>query len=171
MDQYDEMKKMLNNSRKGVVWRRLREDTGTYYDQNKESKRQLTDSELNDEKSQFAGNVTKLNEFNEFKISYDNVTTRGFMPKEKIEWVYSLESDEGVYISCELTQLTTGTLELIQKLYGYYETWSDKWSGEIGTKGNESEQPGQAGQQAGPTTEPGTGATPNSAPPNPLGAI
>ena len=126
-NQYDEMKKMLNKSRNGLVWGKLNE--GMYYDQNKESKRQLTDDELNQEKQDFASNVSKLTEFNDFKMGYDNVTWGGFFPKEKIEWVYSLEADEGVYISCELTQLTTGTLELIQKLYGYYEKWSDKWSG------------------------------------------
>lgn len=136
MNQYDEMKKMLNTSRKGFLNKMLREDNGMFYDKNKESKRQLSDSELNDEKNTFASNVTKLTQFNDFKINYDNVTWSGFLPKEKIEWVYSLESDEGVYISCELTQLTQGTLELIQKLYGYYDTWSEKWSGEIGVQGD-----------------------------------
>ena len=164
MNQYDQIKKMLNNSRKGVVWRRLNEDTNTYYNQNKEGKRQLTSQELEDEKSEFASNVTKLTEFNDFKIGYDNVTWGGFIPKEKIEWIYSLESDEGIYISCELTQLTQGTLELIQKLYGYYNKWADKWSGEIGVKGKEpepeDEQGGQgsapvgAGPEAGGTTPP-----------------
>ncbi len=151
MNQYDDMKKMLNNSRKGVVWRRLQEDTGTYYNQEKESGRELTDDELEGEKQEFANNVTKLSEFNEFKVSYDNVTWGGFMPKEKIEWVYSLESDEGVYISCELTQLTQGTLELIQKLYGYYEKWSDKWSGEIGVKGGGEEEMPQGGNEQQPS--------------------
>jgi hypothetical protein len=151
MNQYDEMKKMLNNTRKGVVWRRLHEDTKTYYNQEKESNRSITDQELEDEKSEFASNVTKLTEFNDFKINYDNVTWSGFMPKEKIEWVYSLESDEGIYISCELTQLTQGNLELIQKLYGYYVKWSDKWSGEIGVKGSETQQPGQESSLPPPT--------------------
>ena len=145
-NQYDEMKKMLNKSRNGLVWGKLNE--GMYYDQNKESKRQLTEDELNQEKQDFASNVSKLTEFNDFKMGYDNVTWGGFFPKEKIEWVYSLEADEGVYISCELTQLTTGTLELIQKLYGYYEKWSDKWSGEIGVKGADTTQAGEQGQQA-----------------------
>lgn len=149
-NQYDDMKKMLNNSRKGVVWRRLQEDTGTYYNQEQESGRELTDDEVEGEKQEFANNVTKLSEFNEFKVSYDNVTWGGFMPKEKIEWVYSLESDEGVYISCELTQLTQGTLELIQKLYGYYEKWSDKWSGEIGVKGGNEEEMSQGGNEQQP---------------------
>lgn len=136
MNQYDQMKKMLKNSRNGVVWRRLHEDTGTYYNETNEKKRQLSKSELDAEQNEFATNVTKLTEFNDFKIGYDNVTWGGFMPKEKIEWVYSLESSDGVYFSCELTQLTEDTLELIQKLYAYYHKWSDKWSGEIGVKGS-----------------------------------
>lgn len=158
MNQYDQIKKMLNTSRKGVVWRRLHEDTGMYYDKTKESKRQLTDQELEDEKNEFATNVTKLTEFNDFKLNYDNVTWGGFMPKEKLEWVYSLESDDGVYISCELMQITEGTLELIQKLYAYYHKWSEKWSGEIGVKGND-EAEGAVGAEPEAATP---GATPPS---------
>jgi hypothetical protein len=165
MNQYDQMKKMLTISRKGVVRQRLREDTGQYYNQNKESGRQLTPQEIEDEKAEFAGNVTKLSQFNDFKVGYDNVEWGGFFPQEKIEWVYSLEADEGVYISCELTQLTAGTLELIQRLYGYYTKWADKWQGEIGVKGNENTDQANAGGEQNPQGQPASGG---QAPPPPM---
>lgn len=160
MNQYDQMKKMLTISRKGAVRQRLHEDEGTYYDPSQESKRQLSTAELEDEKKEFAGNVTKLSQFNDFKMSYDNVEWGGLFPQEKIEWIFSLDADEGVYISCEMSQLTAGTLELIQKLHGYYLKWADKWKGEIGVKGAEpNEQPQQPEGPAptGPTTPPAAG--------------
>ena len=158
MNQYDDMKKMMKISRRGVIRQILKEeDQGI---NNQQQKRQLTSSELQNEQAQFANNVTKLTQFKDFQINYDNVTWGGFMPKEKIEWVYSLESDDAVYISCELTQLTQSTLELIQKLYGYYTKWADQWSGEIGVKGSGNQtpdnnaQPQQQTGEAGPPPEP-----------------
>ena len=141
MNNYDEMKKFLNISRSGAIKKVIREDQGQYYDQQKETKRDLTPDEIEGEKQEFAANVSKLVEFNDFKLGYDNASWSGVFPKEKIEWIYSLDADQGVYISCEMSQLTDGTLELIQKLRGYYETWSEKWAGEIGTKGSETGQP------------------------------
>jgi len=162
MNDYDDMKKMLNNSRKGVVWRRLLEDTGEYSNQdqaqNKETQRQLSSQEIEDEKNDFASAVTKLSEFNDFKISYDNVTWGGFMPKYKIEWVFSI-TDEGALISCELTKLNEETLKLIQSLYAYYEKWAEKWAGEIGVKGNDTDAAGQEGTPA-PAPAAGAPATP-----------
>ncbi len=160
MNQYDEMKKMLIISRKGAVRQRLNEDEGTYYNPDQESKRQLSTAELEDEKKEFASNVTKLSQFRDFKLGYDNVEWGGLFPQEKIEWIFSLDADEGVYISCEMSQLTAGTLELIQKLHGYYIKWADKWKGEIGVKGADTgeqqpEGPAPGGETTPPPTNPG----------------
>jgi len=144
MNQYDEMKGMLNISRQGVLNRLLTEDQGQYYDEKQESNREITPEELETEKQEFANTVSKLVTFGDFKVNHDNVTWSGVFPKEKIEWVYSLDSDAGVYISCEMAQMTDSTLEMIQRLRGYYEKWSEKWSGEIGVAGQEptgEEQP------------------------------
>ena len=116
MNNYDEMKKFLNISRSGAIKKVIREDQGQYYDQQKETKRDLTPDEIEGEKQEFAANVSKLVEFNDFKLGYDNASWSGVFPKEKIEWIYSLDADQGVYISCEMSQLTDGTLELIQNL-------------------------------------------------------
>jgi hypothetical protein len=140
---YDDMKKMLKTSRKGVISQLIKEDQGELSQTGNQSsdqpttefKHDITDVEIETEKNTFASNVTKLVSFGDFKITNDNVSWSGVFPKEKIEWVYSLDSDEGVYISCELTQLTDNTLTLVQKLRGYYEKWAEKWSGEIGVKG------------------------------------
>lgn len=149
---YDMMKKLLATSRKGIIRQIVKEDQGDYYAQ-KQKSREITPDELEQEKSAFAQDVTKLVEFGDFKISNDTVTWSGVFPKEKIEWTYSLDSDQGVYISCELTQLTDNTLKLIQLLRGYYETWAEKWSGEIGVQGAEP-TPEEGNQQ---TNEPAPG--------------
>ena len=57
----------------------------------------------------------------------------GKFTDSQIEWTYSLDDTDGVYISGELIQLKESTMELIKKLYGYYATWSEDWNKKINT--------------------------------------
>ena len=49
----------------------------------------------------------------------------------RISWYYSLDDSRGVYMTGDMLQLTDDTLKQIQKLVGYYQTWSDEWANRI----------------------------------------
>jgi hypothetical protein len=148
---YDNMKKLLTISRKGIIRQILKEDDSQYSNQQQNSQPNISPDELKVEQENFAKEVkTNLVKFGEFKVGNETVTWTGIFPQEKIEWVYSLDPDVSVSISCDLTQLNDKTLQLIQLLYGYYPKWVEKWSSEIGVKTPEGEQ--QPAEQ--PTNEP-----------------
>jgi hypothetical protein len=48
-----------------------------------------------------------------------------------LEWFYSLDDTNGVYITADLLQLDQSSLEHIQKLVAYYETWANEWATKI----------------------------------------
>ena len=52
------------------------------------------------------------------------------------DWFYSLDDTNGVYITADLLQLNQTTLEQIQKLVAYYDTWSDEWATKIAEEYN-----------------------------------
>ena len=45
--------------------------------------------------------------------------------------IMNLEDSQGVYITTDLLQLREDTMKLLQKLIGYYKTWSDDWAKRI----------------------------------------
>jgi len=102
-------------------------------DENAGEDRELEDMELKEEEDKFRQTVHNRVKFNAFKLYPDsqNVEWSGEFTDNRIEWNYSLDDSQGVYISCELTQLREDTLKVLQKLSGYYKTWSDEWATRI----------------------------------------
>jgi hypothetical protein len=135
MNQHDETTRMLgliresiNTNKKNV--RLLREQT-----QIKEDKDlgEEDPSALQEEEKKFRDTVTPRVQFNRFKLypKVQNVEFSGKFTSNNLEWYYSLDDTDGVYISGELLQLNQSTLEQIQKLVAYYDTWSDEWATKI----------------------------------------
>lgn len=102
-------------------------------DQNVGEDRNLEDAELKEEEDKFRQTVHNRVKFNKFKLypNSQNVEWSGEFTDNRIQWNYSLDDSQGVYISCELTQLREDTLKVLQKLSGYYKTWSDEWATRI----------------------------------------
>ncbi len=88
---------------------------------------------LKEEEKKFRDTVTPRVEFNRFKLypKSQNVEFSGRFTSNNIEWFYSLDDTNGVYISADLLQLNQTTLQQIQKLVAYYDTWSDEWATKI----------------------------------------
>lgn len=88
--------------------------------------------EQREEESNFKSTVAKLVKFDPIKVHKENVEWSGHLIREKINWYYSLDDSIGCYIdTTELIQLTDGTLEVLKKLRGYYDVWSDNWSSRL----------------------------------------
>jgi len=88
---------------------------------------------LVEEEKKFRDTVTPRVEFNRFKLypKAQNVEFSGKFTSNNLEWFYSLDDTDGVYISGDLLQLNQSTLEQIQKLVAYYDTWSNEWATKI----------------------------------------
>lgn len=88
--------------------------------------------EQREEENNFKNTVAKLVKFEPIKVHKENVEWSGHLIREKINWYYSLDDSIGCYIdTTELIQLTDGTLEVLKKLRGYYDVWSDNWSSRL----------------------------------------
>lgn len=91
----------------------------------------LSDVELEDEKNRFKEGVGSTAEFNGFKIYESNIQWSGVLPVENIAWSFSLDNNDGCYITANTLQLTTETLERINKLSAYYDVWREYWMKEV----------------------------------------
>ena len=115
---------------------------------------EVTVEEQKDEENKFKETVSKLVKFQKMKVYRQNVEWSGELVREKIKWVFSLNENNGCYISIEsqdMLQLTMEVIETLKKLKGYYDVWSDEWSARLtGT-------PTEGGEEEGMTPETGEG--------------
>jgi hypothetical protein len=101
----------------------------------------IESDEQRDEESKFKDIVSKLVKFNPIKVHKENVEWSGHLIREKVDWYFSLDDTIGCYIdTTELIQLRDETLEVLKKLRGYYDVWSDEWSNRL-TGGSSEEEP------------------------------
>jgi hypothetical protein len=88
--------------------------------------------EQRDEENKFKDVVSKLVKFDPIKVHRENVEWSGHLIREKIDWYFSLDDTIGCYVdTTELIQLRDETLEVLKKLRGYYDVWSDEWSNRL----------------------------------------
>ena len=135
-NQYDEIKKLLENSRRmtGTI---LKEEEG----------RELTPEEQKREEEDFRKAVSDRVKFGKIKIyesgGLPKVEWMGELIRERMEWVFSLDDTVGCYVSADLLQLRDETLKTLEKLRAYYDGWAKKWSEETSTEFEEMEETGE----------------------------
>ena len=107
--------------------------------------------EQREEESRFKEIVSKLVKFKPIKVHKENVEWSGYLIRERIDWYFSLDDTVGCYINTsDLIQLRDETLEVLKKLRGYYDVWSDEWSNRLtGGSAEESEAGGEMGAELG----------------------
>jgi hypothetical protein len=95
---------------------------------------EVTPDEQREEENKFKDTVSKLVKFNKMKVYRQNVEWSGELVREKIKWVYSLNENNGCYISIaseDMLQLTMEVIETLKKVKGYYDVWSDEWGARL----------------------------------------
>lgn len=99
----------------------------------KQDENALDPTEIREQERLFRDTVTQRVKFNQLKLypKAQNVEWSGEFTDNAIEWFYSLDDSQGVYITTDLLQLREDTMKLLQKLIGYYKTWSDDWAKRI----------------------------------------
>jgi hypothetical protein len=99
---------------------------------NKSNIQNLDPDEQREEENKFKDTVSNMVKFNRVKVYKENVEWSGYLLREKIEWVYSLDDTVGCYITTsETIQLKDEVLETLKKLKAYYDIWSEEWSGRL----------------------------------------
>ena len=105
--------------------------------------------EQKDEENKFKDIVSKLVKFQPIKVHKENVEWSGHLIREKIDWTFSLDDTVGCYIhTTELIQLRDEVLEVLKKLRGYYDVWSDEWGSRL-TGSIPTEEGGEFGAEEG----------------------
>jgi len=135
MSQHDETKRMLGLIRESNRKRNIIKESRYLINESNggPSDRDLDAAELVEEEQKFRDNVSTRVSFNRFRLypKSQNVEFSGKFNDNNIEWFFSLDDSRGVYITADLLQLTDDTLKQLQKLVGYYQTWSNEWGSRI----------------------------------------
>lgn len=93
--------------------------------------------EMNAEYQKFGEVVNPRVQFTTFKIypEANNVILGGkFQGMSGLEWQFSLEDEDGLYITVNNLQVDDSVISTMQKLKGYYDNWADEWSKKLATE-------------------------------------
>jgi hypothetical protein len=112
---------------------------------------ELTSAELSEEQAAFRDTVSPRVDFTGFKV-YPNTKNVIFSGKFEnmggLEWQFTLEDADGLYISADNVPMSEDAITTIKKLKGYYDNWADDWAQKLATEYNRdsSEQEGDTQQ-------------------------
>ena len=134
MNQHDETRKILEIIRENKrITNNPNKKLLTEQDLGVQEEKDLDPAEYQEEERKFRETITPRVKFDDFRLypKAQNVEWSGQFTDSRIEWFYSLDDTRGVYITADLLQLNDEVLKQIQKLVGYYKTWSDEWANRI----------------------------------------
>ena len=134
--QSDDIKKLLQEQKSPKVKLRLfeEEEVEMEVEETEQESQEVTPDEQREEENKFKDTVSKLVKFDKIKVYRQNVEWSGELVRERVKWVYSLNENNGCYISIDsedMLQLTAEVIEIFKKLRGYYDVWSDEWSSRL----------------------------------------
>jgi hypothetical protein len=137
-DANDITKKMLSEIRKSTTIG-LDNSNIRMINENASDEEELSSSELSEEQKNFRDTVSPRVDFTGFKVypKNKNVVFSGkFENMGGLEWQFTLEDAEGLYITANNVPFTESTINTIKKLKGYYDNWADTWAQKLATEYN-----------------------------------
>lgn len=81
-----------------------------------------------DTMDEFTEDVSDLVDFNQLNVYSNTVEWSGKIIDKDLEFIYTIGESSGVYINGNMVKVDDETLELINKLKGFYEVFKSKWS-------------------------------------------
>lgn len=148
-DQHDMTRRMLNVIREGQTPKNLKFLTESGFETansdqpndvpkpNSDDSIQPSQEEVAAEQQKFREIVGPRVEFTTFNIypQAGNVVFGGkFQDMDGLEWQFSLEETDGLYITANNMQVSDDVVTRIQKLRGYYDNWAGDWSNKLATE-------------------------------------
>jgi hypothetical protein len=107
---------------------------------------ELTSAELSEQQTNFRKTVSPRVDFTGFKVypKNKNVVFSGkFENMGGLEWEFTLEDANGLYISANNVPFSDDTIETIKKLKGFYDNWADEWAEKLATEYNRDSEQGE----------------------------
>ena len=77
---------------------------------------------------EFRTDVAELVDFGRLNVFHDNVEWSGKILENDIEFFYTVNEPNGIYINGQMIKIDQEYLETIGKLQSYYEKFKTKWS-------------------------------------------
>jgi len=112
----------------------------------------LSSAELSEEQKNFRDTVSPRVDFTGFKVypKNKNVVFSGkFENMGGLEWQFTLEDANGLYITANNVPFSDDTIATIKKLKGYYDNWADEWAQKLATEYNRNGEEGGSEVQEG----------------------
>jgi hypothetical protein len=88
---------------------------------------------------EFRQEVSELVDFNKLNLYEANVEWSGEIPELEMEFFFSVNESDGIYIKADMVQINQDYLEMIEKLKKYYEKFKERWSRIIASRKETSE--------------------------------
>jgi len=136
INEQDVTKKMLSTIRRNTL---INED----FNSNNTDEEELTSNELSEEQKNFRDTVSPRVDFTGFKVypKNKNVVFSGkFENLGGLEWEFTLEDSNGLYITANNVPFSDDVINTIKKLKGYYDNWADEWAQKLATEYNRSSE-------------------------------
>lgn len=131
LDEQDITKKMLSTIREKSL---IIESNNSDADEE-----ELTSAELSEQQANFRDTVSPRVNFTGFKIYPKNknvVFSGNFENMGGLEWEFTLEDTNGLYITANNVPFSDDTIDMIKKLKGFYDNWADEWAQKLATEYN-----------------------------------
>lgn len=143
LNEYDIIKNMLSTIREDVNNEMTNVNSETESENNTSDYdgEDLSAAELSEEQTNFRSTVSPRVNFTGFKVypKNKNVVFSGeFENMGGLQWEFTLEDANGLYISANNVPFTDDVLNTIKKLKGYYDNWADEWAEKLATEYNRS---------------------------------
>lgn len=96
-----------------------------------EAQIQLTTDEKNafvESVDEFQNSVAELVEFEKMNVYDENVEWNGKILEINLEFFFTINEPNGIYINTQMVKIDQESLEIINKLQAYYDKFKTKWS-------------------------------------------
>jgi len=109
----------------------------------KESDLQITTDEKNAFTSsvdEFRTDVAELVEFGKLNVFSENVEWTGKLLESNLEFFYTVNESDGIYINGQMIKIDQNYLLTISKLQSYYQKFKNKWSKIVASRQEDTEK-------------------------------
>ena len=77
---------------------------------------------------EFREEVSELVDFNKLNVYNDNVEWSGKIPEMELEFFFSVNETDGLYLKGDMMKIDDDYLELVEKLKTFYQKFKERWS-------------------------------------------
>ena len=77
---------------------------------------------------EFRQGVSELVDFNKLNLYENNVEWSGSIPEMELEFFFSVNENDGLYLKGDMVKVDEDYVEMIEKLKGFYEKFKERWS-------------------------------------------